>query len=278
MKKSLTLLIMLVVVMMFSCDISQNVFSKSSEYGIITESKTFYDAEELREVLNSASNSSSVNRGICTEEGLKNGYAYKIYVYSGGLFAEDLKNGKTLHEMMSSSRYGWCIDTNGVTLWMDKCDGKWKATSCSENPTDDPGTVDFDAAEKAIAELENEYGAKDISVQCLYSRNYFGRYLIIYSSVGEFVVPFSYRPDFTGLENGRLYTAGELAEVLVENLPADPIDWLGAADENVEPVALPKRASVPTEFVVCISVIAVSLAVGICAVIYRKKRVAHGVI
>lgn len=95
----------------------------------------------------------------------------------------------------------------------------------ANNSAENPGTVDLDAAKKAAALLESEYGAKDISVQCLYSRDYFGKYLIIYSSVGEYIVPFCYRPDFTGLENGKLYPAAGLGKILVENLPSDPTNW-----------------------------------------------------
>ena len=37
-----------------------------------------------------------------------------------------------------------------------------------KNSAENPGTVDLDAAKKAASLLESEYGAKDISVQCLY--------------------------------------------------------------------------------------------------------------
>lgn len=269
-------LVITIAVALFSGIYSLCISAESQNHDDIFSNKQFYDKEELEDVMKSALESSPVSRGICSAEGLRNGHAYKVFLYSDGVFAEDLKTGKSMQEKLSSSEYAWVIDTDNVTLWIDKIEGAWKVTACSENSADDPGTVDFDAAEKAAVMLENEFGAEDISVQCLYSMSYFGRYLIFYSSAGEYVVPFSYRPDFTGLENGKLYPAAELGEILVRNLPFDPVNWFpeGNVNDEIKAPVQPKVSFRIDNPAVYIPAAFIPLLAGIGAVIYRKRRTA----
>ena len=180
----ITVCLIVAAIMLSICYPLSFVSAASSQKDDIFGCEAFYDENELKEIIAAAENSSSVSRGIVSAEGIRSGNAYKIYYYGEGIFPEDLASGKSMQEMLSSAEHGWCIDTDGKTLWIGRFRGEWKVSSCSENSAENPGTVDFDAAKKAAALLESEYGAKDISVQCLYSRDYFGKYLIIYSSVG----------------------------------------------------------------------------------------------
>lgn len=272
----ITVCLIVAAIMLSICYPLSFVSAASSQKDDIFGCEAFYDENELKEIIAAAESSSSVSRGIVSAEGIRSGNAYKIYYYGEGIFPEDLASGKSMQEMLSSAEHGWCIDTDGKTLWIGRFRGEWKVSSCSENSAENPGTVDFDAAKKAAALLESEYGAKDISVQCLYSRDCFGKYLIIYSSVGEYIVPFCCRPDFTGLENGKLYPAAGLGKILVENLPSDPTNWFPEeiVNDGAKAPAQPGVGFGIDNPAVYLPAVLIPVLAGIGAVIYRKRRTA----
>ena len=186
------------------------------------ECDTFFDAKEYKAVLEAIHGSVSVEMGRINKSYADAGTAYKVY-YSEYAFPPALVEGISMKELFSSS-YGWHTNTtDGKTIYTNRKDNQWVHGGYSE-PFDPEVTsvIQFDAVDAALTELIEEKGATDIELQCLDSYEYCGNYLFIFTSVGEYVIPFSDRPDFTGLESGELYTAKELGKILESNMPYTP--------------------------------------------------------
>jgi len=119
------------------------------------------------------------------------------------------------------------VTENGTFSVMYKRDNVWTLGVTAVNAPTDPraatSVVDADIVKKRM----NEAGADDCTAKCIGlskaspALGYFLTIVVFEKDGIEYAVPFSVRPDFTGLENGKLYTSGELVSIFEESYLKD---------------------------------------------------------
>lgn len=197
------------------------------------------DANEYEQILDAVGGSDMVKRNN-EERNMRSvgngqlGEGYKLYFMSAPDFAKGVIAGKSVSEAISSD-YVWDVPNEAEQVFRIRViDGQWKVIGYSTPLAGekDPSIIDLDLVDAAIAELAKSYDVSDIQVQCFLADMYFANFVYITTPDNEYLIPFAARPDFTGLENGRLYTALEASQILVENFPLIEGEMNGSTDNN----------------------------------------------
>ncbi len=144
---------------------------------------------------------------------------YKEFMVSHKLLT-DLENGKQLNELLPTE-YRWVIhnDKGDEAVAAKKTDG-WKAIGYSrvvcellESSGVADARVDVDMVNSALNIITDDI----IGVVCVYIPAYYGKFICITTSTKPYLISFNARPEFTGLENGRLYDLSEANDILYQN-------------------------------------------------------------
>ncbi len=170
----------------------------------------FYDENEFAEITRDL-------RGDCIAE---EAVAYKVYTSNVPWFFEKLSEGASVSELVEDE-YHWLLPRNNSVAYVEKGeDNKWEAVGSATAPTDDDtiksNIVRFDEVNSAINSLGEPSEAKDI--RCVNLPEYHSYFVLVTLSDAIYVVPYSTRPDFTGLENGALYSSDEAMTILKQNM------------------------------------------------------------
>lgn len=171
--------------------------------------------------------------------------SYKRYIIEGKGFYNAINGGGQVMELIPEE-YEWeIVMEDGTVIQMVKEGGSWIALSYAQPPDDSvegaelvqDATIDMERVDDKIAEISG--GAESIATVdavCLFVPDFASTKFVVFAFEGEeYFVPYSRRPDFTGLTNGEVYTADELTDIL-EMTYADLIDYYVNGEGNGDEV------------------------------------------
>ncbi len=141
---------------------------------------------------------------------------YKQYsLYADELITADA-NGEKLSNYLSDT-YCWIVEKSGCFVKVVFKDGEWEAIGYATYTQDsDTDIIDTSEFEQKLSTLQSKNEGVDIDTAFFNIAAY--KTSFAYISVGnkEYLIPYGSRPDFTGLENGKLYTVAEIADKLID--------------------------------------------------------------
>lgn len=193
------------------CLMPFSAFAKTDLYSF----ENFYDDEEFNEIVEVARNSSGVFSlsmilGSDGNDLSKIAYAYKRYSLKITSFLSLANADRDLDSEIEDA-YRWIIVTDdGGQIEIGKENGVWTLIGFTEAPKNNfSNRVRIEMLQDAVSAL------KVNNLTILYA-GYLRQTVFAYvqTEEGVFLVPFSVRPDFTALENGKLYTREEVAEII----------------------------------------------------------------
>ncbi len=141
-------------------------------------------------------------------------WAYKLYTFNTRV-AESVSTGKSINDITED--YAWAFATTNNTIEYTKLsDGnyKWFKGAIDIDPYD--YSFSFKEIETAVTKLGTNMSDQNLTVKCIYAPNYKLNHLCyIKLKEQEYFMVFS-APDFTELENKRLYSLEEFLPYLEE--------------------------------------------------------------
>lgn len=253
--------------------------------------KSLYDSEEAAIVHSQISNPE--NAVLLPPQGKSdnNKTEYKIYGLKLFDFAKEIKNGVTISELLSDD-YAWIVLCGTGQTRIKKIDGKWQILgSRMASPNNRPTTdIDTEVFERLLASPKFSGENEPVQTAFIESFPYNTVFAYIRNNTGEYLVPFSSRPDFTGLENGKLYTTAEVAEILPELIEGDEnggaffyeedFDIKSEATAVPEAIPLPAQKTIPPKeqktiptavYVAALGTVITACTVTAVVLIKRKK-------
>lgn len=169
------------------------------EYSEYQENPYIFDEEEYKIA------KESIWYEIGNEENIV--WAYKLYTFNARV-AESLSKGESINNIIED--YAWAFATTNNTIEYTKLsDGnyKWFKGVIDIDPYD--YSFNFKDIENAITQLGTNMSDQNLTVKCIYAPNYKLNHLCyIKLKDQEYFMVFS-APDFTELENKRLYSLEE---------------------------------------------------------------------
>ena len=156
---------------------------------------------------------------------LKSDNAYKKYQTTSNA-VKYYKDNNNFSSCISDDYY-WIVPLSdeGIYISFRNENGKWQWSGSGNSlkyPVDDVNgpkeAVDF-STKGIVNRLTDEFKKKDIDQLCFVSdSSYYIDFIYVSVEGVEYLIPYSHRPDFTGLKNGQLYTAGEALQTLETNM------------------------------------------------------------
>ncbi len=165
---------------------------------------------------------------------LKSDNAYKSYLFNDNIIL-GYKETKDFGSMIEDDYY-WIVPLSdeGIYISFRNENGKWQWSGSGNSlkyPVDDVDgpkeAVDF-STKGIVNRLKDEFKKKDIDdIRFVSDSIFFCDFIYISVENVEYVIPYSHRPDFTGLENGKLYKVQEALDILEANLGTGPSGYGG---------------------------------------------------
>lgn len=158
--------------------------------------------------------------------------AYKVY----SLVREDLlasvASGIAISDLISDN-YEWLVtDEDENIVYVKKVNNEWvpymissPTASTIASKVVQSKVVQYSTIAEHVTNISIKQTAMSsqieelntTSAQCFYSKVYRTYFVYITDGVTDYLVPFSSRPDFTKLENGKLYSLQEVCKILSES-------------------------------------------------------------
>ena len=148
-------------------------------------------------------------------------YLYSRPVYSNDL-VDEVKQGTNIKDLISEN-FRMVVPTDGGYIEFVK-DGSGKVSwlgSSFSGSQKHPGLVDISVVDNI---LSSEEYSEATGVIAFSDSMYMTSFVYFNLNDVEYLIPFSSRPDFTGLENGKVYKASDCISILSKNMPRDNID------------------------------------------------------
>lgn len=154
---------------------------------------------------------------------MKTDNAYKTYRLNTVYIAEEYRKNGNFASLIDSN-YSWTVPLYNENIYIgfkNSGDGwEFGGSGSSLVYTDDEGNkLDIDFSLKGIAEkLRKEKNITDID-QIKYTTADKVNFVYILAGGAEYLIPYTSRPDFTSLENGKIYAAKEAIEIYGADFP-----------------------------------------------------------
>ena len=165
---------------------------------------------------------------------LKSDNAYKKYQTTSNA-VKYYKDNNNFSSCISDDYY-WIVPLSdeGIYISFRNENGKWQWSGSGNSlkyPVDDVNgpkeAVDF-STKGIVKRLNDEFKKKDIDdIRFVKNSTFFCDFIYISVENVEYVIPYSHRPDFTGLKNGKLYKVQEALDILEANLGTGPSGYGG---------------------------------------------------
>lgn len=216
---------------------SQAFAEENKVYQLQQNQELLFDQEEYEQVmasieknvlLSSSTESKNGSRFSLSEtSNSEQRNAYKVY----SLVREDLlasvASGIAISDLISDD-YEWLVtDEEGNIVYVKKVDNKWVPYMISSPTasTFESEIVQYSTIAEHISIVATEQAAKSLqaerinptTAQCFYSKVYRTFFVYITDGLTDYLVPFTSRPDFTKLNNGKLYSLQEVCKILNES-------------------------------------------------------------
>lgn len=228
----------------------------------------FCDSKELGDIEIILTQSEMIKKGGILGDSVDLSHivsAYKVFHYdpkTAYQFIDDLIAGKGFMRDVSGD-YHWMVitDENAAikVVWSSK---QWEVAGFRHPSSTGKPSADIrrDVFEKALTGIDAEY-IKAFEVSTINTT-----FLYVQTKETVYVVPFSSRPDFNLLENGKRYTPEEAGEILRMS------DYYTS---SLKPGQIGGGGTAPTPIWPVIIVIAILLAIALGVIVVIKKRKAN---
>lgn len=143
--------------------------------------------------------------------------AYKVHEIEERDFIKEIKEGNSVKDLILDEYLWYYIADGGAKIDVRLRDNSWEVIGYGvpTEATTDSDIITVDALERAKAQLVSVYGVGGIEdMVCFGYSSCRTDFVLFTTDKGDFLVPFSCRPDFTNLNNGQVYTPLEVAEKL----------------------------------------------------------------
>lgn len=240
--KKISIIIVLCFVF-FNC-ICLTVFSQSdTEY---SEFESLFNSQEY-ELIDDVINDSNLfggeipnNAATYSINETTDNTAYKLYSFSADDLIDAYNNGNSISNYLPEN-YDWIVEKSGSFVKVVLKNGEWQAVGYTTYPQDSNQTDVIDTAdfEQKLSTLQSENNDKTVDVAFFKIAQIYTSFAYISAGEKEYLIPYGSRPDFTGLENGKLYTVAEVAEKVIAASAENDIDtemnvggFLSASDDS----------------------------------------------
>lgn len=232
-----------------------------------------YESELFTSMMPSLNASVDINQ---IKKNMKTDNAYKQYTLKSSYIYEDyIKNGS--FGALISDGYSWIVPLYEENIYISfaKKTGNWQFSSAGSSLSfsDDNGNkIDLDFSLKGILKkLKREKGITDAD-EIKYVSSHRVNFVYILTNGTEYLIPYTSRPDFTNLENGKIYTAASAMEIYNNDFPVQIVTLLPWDEKPA------LNGSGPIKFVYNYTpfyiggAVLLLIAAGIVILIIRKKR------
>lgn len=245
---------------------------------------TLYNEEEYSKVLSAIEQfdaSQDIPQKFYAESYDADTAKYKIYKLSQPDMVVQLNNGKSVSDCLSTE-YSWTVEAPGKLFVVVEEQGEWRVAGYQylEDEQSKAGIIDTAVLERNDIALNKS--AQDAEILFFEAPLYFTNFVYYTSNETEYLIPYGSRPDLTLLENGKVYTAKEVADILTESFNLNELNdpngnggGAGAyiAEESTTDDALNNSAKNSTALKIVIPVVAViAIAVILIIIVKRRKR------
>ena len=184
------------------------------------------DESEYQKVINDIGNGQFINDYDGNiDPGNKDCYGVKIYNLTTPCFAYNYLSGEGFNSL-GADDYKWLLyDAQKREMSVIKKGDKWTLIGIStlSGLTKETGYIDLSIIDNINnnPELIGVEKLTDVTVKCYDAPFYNLKFIYLKTIYDEYIVPFSSRPDFTGLVNGEIYKLNDAAEILNVNFPVN---------------------------------------------------------
>lgn len=193
----------------------------------------FFDANEYAEVIEDISGdylmtevNALENRSLMTYNA-ENGAevtAYKVYDITSVNFIDELSKGTKISGLLPE-KYSWLIPgQNTLVNVIFNEENKWETAWFRDETQKIPNSivqndvVQFDVVNSAVENLRLNSSSEVTNVVCVDLVAFRTYFVCVEFTDKTYLIPFGSRPDFTGLENGALYSPDEVEALLKQNM------------------------------------------------------------
>ena len=186
-----------------------------------------YDSEFLTSMmpsLNASVDKNQIKKSMKTDNAYKQYRLNSVYIYD-----DYTKNGN--FGSMISDDYNWIVPLYNENIYISfsKKSGSWQfgGAGSSLSFTDDNGNkLDLDFSLKGILKkLKKEKGITNAD-EIKYVSSDRVNFIYVLTDGTEYLIPYCSRPDFTELENGKIYTAAEALDIYNSDFPVQVVTLL----------------------------------------------------
>ena len=231
-----------------------------------------YDSEFLTSMmpsLNASVDKNQIKKSMKTDNAYKQYRLNSVYIYD-----DYTKNGN--FGSMISDGYNWIVPLYDENIYISfsKKSESWQfgGAGSSLSFTDDNGNkLDLDFSLKGILKkLKKEKGITNAD-EIKYVSSDRVNFIYVLTDGTEYLIPYCSRPDFTELENGKIYTAAEALDIYNSDFPVQVVTLLPWEEKPA------LNGSAPVKYIynyapVYIGAAVLLLAAGVTVLIIFKKK------
>lgn len=148
--------------------------------------------------------------------------AYMLHWVRSADFRDALLAGKSVFELISKEYFWTCPKGNGKELFIND-NGQWRLSGVITFTTGISDVIDNALVEQQIEEYTSREGKLVRPVVYFCAGRYATNFAFFETESSSYFIPYSPRPDYTGLENGKVYSGTEMIRILEENYPLPDI-------------------------------------------------------
>lgn len=228
------------------------------------------DSEFLTSMMPSLNATVDKNQ-IRTENAYKQYRLNSVYIYD-----DYTKNGN--FGSMISDGYNWIVPLYDENIYISfsKKSESWQfgGAGSSLSFTDDDGNkLDLDFSLNGILKkLKKEKGITNAD-EIKYVSSDRVNFVYILTDGAEYLIPYCSRPDFTELENGKIYTAAEALEIYNSDFPVQVVSLLPWEEKPALNGSMPvKYIYNYTPFYIGAAVLLLAAGVSVLIIFLKKRR------
>lgn len=245
-----------------------------------------YDEEEYGEVLKAieqSDTSGEIPKNFYAASRDANTVKYKIYKLSQPDIIVQLNNGKTIADCLSTE-YLWTVETPGKLFSVVRDNNEWRTVGYQylDDEKSRDGVIDTAVFERNDIAFPQTKSAQNSEILFFNAPMYFTNFIYYTLNGTEYLIPYGSRPDLTLLENGKVYTAQEAADILTEsfhlnekrnpNENGGPGGVISSDEERTTDSAPNNDPANNTAFKIAVPVFAVTAAAVILIVIIKSRK------